>query len=124
MKIEKSMGVMPTATVFHTGEPVFLSVLEPPFELYGFVKPFRRLPDDVAAATSEKVDCFSRYSCGCRLRFKTTSDYIGIHAVFGDSHTSVYMPKCATSGFDLYFYENGSYRFKGAFGESKLGCDG
>ena len=124
LKIEKSTGIPPNATVFTTREPIFLNVLEQPFELYGFVKPFRRLPDEVAAATSEKVDLFSRYSCGCRLRFKTTSDYIGIHAVFGDSHTSVYMPQCATSGFDLYFYENGNYRFKGAFGEPRPGCDG
>ena len=124
MKITKRMGLVPSATVFTTREPVFLDVTKPPFELYGFVKPFLRLPRKVAEATSEAVNRFSHYSCGCRLRFKTTSDYIGIHAVLGDFQRPASMSRCATCGFDLYFYENGNYRFGGAFGAPRPGCDG
>lgn len=119
MIITRNIGVDIPDTTITAGDPIFLDATKPPFELYGFADGFRRLPKDVAEATSEKVALISKYSCGCRLRFKTTSDYIVVHAEIGESETVATMPIVATSGFDIYFYENGKYVFKGSFCNSQ-----
>ena len=119
MKITKEMNANIADTTITRWDPIFLDATKAPFKLYGFNKLFRRLPDDVAEATSEAVDRISKYSCGCRLRFKTTSDYIVVHAEIGLKESAATMPTVATSGFDVYFYENGKYVFKGAFCNSQ-----
>lgn len=119
MKITKEMGVVMPDTTITAGDPIFLDVKNPPFELYGFCDGYSRLPRSVADATSAKVSLISRYSCGCRLRFKTTSDYLVVHAEIGASETAATMPIVATSGFDTYFYENGKFVFKGSFCNSQ-----
>lgn len=82
-------------------------VREAPFDLYGFYdvynQPiFRRLPPDVAEATSKSVAKLEKESVGGRVRFATDSSYIAIKAempVIGrNSHT----PLEASAGFDLY----------------------
>ena len=119
MTVTKEIGIKMRDTTITAYDPVFLDVTKAPFELYGFSDGFRRLPKDVAEATSEKVALISRYTCGCRLRFKTTSDYIVVHAEIGESELVATMPIVATSGFDVYFYENGKYIFKGSFCNSQ-----
>ncbi|MBQ9510251.1 MAG: hypothetical protein IJR55_00905 [Clostridia bacterium] len=119
MKITKEMGVILPDTTITAGEPIFLDVTKKPFELYGFAKNFRRLPDDVAEATSVDVERISRYSPGCRLRFKTNSDYIVVHAELGIHENIPTMTTIATTCFDVYFYDKGNYVFKGSFWNSQ-----
>ena len=119
MVVSRKIGVTMKETTITRFDPVFLDVTKAPFELFGFSDGFHRLPTDVAEATSEKVALISKYSCGCRLRFKTTSDYIVVHAEIGESETVATMPIVATSGFDVYFYDNGKYYFKGSFCNSQ-----
>ena len=119
MVVSRKIGVPMKETTITRFDPVFLDVTKAPFELYGFAEGFHRLPTEVAEATSEKVALISKYSCGCRLRFKTTSDYIVVHAEIGESETVATMPIVATSGFDVYFYDNGKYYFKGSFCNSQ-----
>ena len=124
MKITAKMGVNPGETIFTTREPVFLDVTKAPFEVYGFAKKFRRLPDRVAEAVNDEAKRKSRYSAGCRVRFKTTSDYIGIYAVMGQQDHPSSMAPAARYGYDVYFYENGHYRYVGTMGASRVKHDG
>jgi len=78
-----------------------------PFSLHGLWEPettpyFRRVPDDVAAATSEGVDKLSRESAGGRVRFSTNSPYIAVRAKFLVVGRSSHLSLISTSGFDLY----------------------
>ena len=124
MIITKETGVNPGPTIFTTREPVFLDAREAPFVLYGFAEGFHRLPDDVAKATSADAERMARYSAGCRIRFKTTSDYIGIYAVMGQQEHPSSMAPAARYGYDVYFYENGHYRYVGTMGASRVKHDG
>ena len=124
MKITKEMGITPSATIFTTREPVFLDVTKEPFALYGFAKKFRRLPDEIAEAVNSEAERMSRYSAGCRIRFKTTSDYIGIYAVMGGQEHPSSMAPASRYGYDIYFYENGCQRYAGTMGASRVKHDG
>ena len=78
-----------------------------PFSLHGLWEPettpyFCRVPDDVAAATSEGVDKLSRESAGGRVRFSTNSPYIAVRAKFLVVGRSSHLSLISTSGFDLY----------------------
>jgi len=86
---------------------VWYDVRKAPFSLHGFYRPettpyFRRLPEDVAAATSEGVDRLCRESAGGRVRFSTTSPFIAIRAKFLVVGRSSHLPLISSSGFDLY----------------------
>ena len=124
MKITNEMGMTPRETIFTTREPVFLDVTKEPFALYGFAKKFRRLPDEIAEAVNSEAERMSRYSAGCCIRFKTTSDYIGIYSVMGRQEHPSSMAPAARYGYDLYFYEQGNYRYVGTMGASRVKHDG
>ena len=64
----------------------FRDVREKPFDLYGLYRPldpgpFRRLPEDVAKATSPGVAGLAWNTAGGRVRFSTDSRNVAIHAV-------------------------------------------
>lgn len=85
----------------------FHDVRKPPFELYGFYDPygqpyFRRLPADVAEATSPGVARLSRESAGGRVRFTTDSSYIAIKVKLGPYGRNSHITLCNSAGFDLY----------------------
>ncbi|HHT54241.1 MAG TPA: hypothetical protein GX011_04820 [Clostridiales bacterium] len=85
----------------------FFDVRKPPFELYGFYDPhgqeyFRRLPQEVAEATSQGVAKLARESTGGRVRFSTDSAYIAIKVELGPYSRRPHMTLCNTAGFDLY----------------------
>lgn len=91
------------------GEPdiKFFDVRKPPFELYGFYDPlgqpyFRRLPEDVAEATSPGVAKLCREAAGGRVRFTTDSSYIAIKVEMGPYARSAHTTLCNGAGFDLY----------------------
>lgn len=76
MKVTKEMGVTMRDTTITSGEPVFLDVTKPPFDIYGLCEGFCRLPRPVAEATSKEVAELSLMPAGGRIRFKTDSDYV------------------------------------------------
>ena len=80
MKIAKACGLIPNDTTITTGDPIFMDVTKPPFRLYGLYEPFRRVPEKIAAATSDAVANLAAMTAGARLRFSTDSDYVVIHA--------------------------------------------
>lgn len=88
-------------------EIVWHDVRQPPFCLYGFYEPlsepiFRRVPADIAEATSEGVSKLCQESAGGRVRFSTDSPYIAIRAKFRAVGRSSHLTLVSTSGFDLY----------------------
>lgn len=109
------MGVTPKETTITKMDPVFLDTEKPPFRLYGFCENFRRVPKDVAEATSASVATLAEYSTGGRVRFKTDSDYIVVHAETTKVDPMASWSIAATIGFDVYFVENGQQHFKGTF---------
>ena len=89
-------------------ELVWLDVREAPFDVYGLYDYkrddfFRRLPDDVAAATSKDVAGLYKNTAGGRVRFSTDSDIIAIKAVYNDdTWVMPNMPLSGSAGFDMY----------------------
>ena len=88
-------------------EVAWYDIKQKPFSLHGFYDPlntpyYRRVPADVAAATSEGVDKLARESAGGRVRFATDSPYIAIRAKFLVVGRSPRMCLTGTAGFDLY----------------------
>ena len=75
VEVDKNLVI---ETSFPETDVRFHSVREEPFELYNFYDPrgqklFRRLPEDVAEATSKGVARLARETAGGRVRFKTNS---------------------------------------------------
>ena len=102
--IDKNLAVSPT---IDAPDLRLYDVRKPPFRVYGLYNPttepeFKRLPDDVAAATSPGVQNLARNTAGGRVRFATDSPYIAIKAVMPKVTHFPHMPLTGTSGFDLY----------------------
>jgi lysophospholipase L1-like esterase len=82
--------------------------------------PFRRVPEDVAAATSEAVAYLATNTAGIRLRLRTDSPYVAIHAEWHCQCQFPHMAVTGVSGFDLYRISggasgNGVQEFAGTF---------
>lgn len=95
---------------------IWRNVLEPPFSLYGFSEPvgrpfFRRVPEQVAEATSPQVALLSRESAGGRVRFSTDSPFIAIRARFRAVGRSSHLTMISSAGFDLYTENEFGSRF-------------
>ena len=104
LNVDKNMIVN---TTIGDAEVVWLDVKKAPFSLHGFYDPlntefYRRLPPDVAEATSEGVNLLSRESAGGRVRFSTDSPYIAIRAKFRAVGRSSHLTLISSAGFDLY----------------------
>lgn len=85
---------------------VFYNVRQAPFSLYGLYDPlgqpvFKRMPDDVAKATSPGVAQLNLHTAGGRVRFSTDSDKIAIRAVMHEVSHFPHMPMSGSGGFDL-----------------------
>ena len=119
MKITKELGQKPNDTTISSGNPVFLDLTKPPFRLHGFSEPYRRVPETVAGATSESVADLAAMSAGGRVRLRTDSDYIVIHAEIAATLRNPQDSEITTTGFDLYQMENGSYHFLGLMSPSQ-----
>lgn len=96
----------------------FRETRESPFDLYGFYSPhtetlYRRLPEEVATATSPEVATRALESAGGRVRFCTDSQYVALHAVMPQMNNWEIMARTGSSGFDLYVLEGARYRFYG-----------
>lgn len=113
------------------GEPdiCFYDVRQAPFELYGLYHPqsepvFKRLPDEVAAATSDGVRRLALQTAGGRVRFATDSDYIAIKCVMPYVTKYSHFPLTGTSAFDLYEDTEGGSRYRGCFIPPMSATDG
>ena len=92
-----------------------------PFKIYGLYNPtiedtYKRLPDDVARATSEGVATLYLHTAGGRVRFATDSPYIAIKATYEVVARSPKMPMTNSDGFDLYEdIQNDASVYRGTF---------
>lgn len=79
------------------------------FRLYGAysANPYRRLPKEIADAANEGVAWLAGDTAGIRLRLRTDSRYIAIHAEWGGQCCFSHMPVAGVCGFDLYRLNNG-----------------
>ncbi len=86
----------------------WFDVRRDPFSLYGLYKPkeekvFRRMPEEIASATSPQVYLLHTNTAGARVRFVTNSSYIAISMTKPKNGTKMpHMPLLAITGFDLY----------------------
>lgn len=103
-KIDKNLSV--ETTLLKDGV-AFYDVRRAPFRVYGLYdyknQPiFRRLPEEVAAATSDGVAHLSKHTAGGRVRFATDSDFICIKSKMNSITLLPHMPTSGTAGFDLF----------------------
>lgn len=84
---------------------VWRSAEEAPFRTYGVFRAedgYRRVPSDVAEATSEKVAELAKNTSGGRIRFVTNSSRIAIRAYIQSICIMPHMAHAGIHGFDLY----------------------
>ena len=96
----------------------FFNSLSKPFKLYGIYhdgEKFRRLPDDVAAATNAGVHRLSTNTAGGRLRFITDSPYVAIKVMIPHETKFSHMSLIGIAGFDMYVFEDGRDRLRKSF---------
>ena len=89
----------------------FYDVEEAPFRVYGVKMDdgrYRRLPEEVALATSAGVHTLHANTAGGRVRFVTDSPRIAIHASMDGQYQSPHFAFAGKAGFDIY--QNGTYR--------------
>ena len=113
MKVTREMGTIHPDTTMRS--PVYIDTRKAPFKLYGFYEPFRRTPESVALATSETVTRLHTMGPSARVRFRTNSDIIVIHADLSNDERAGSMPILSTSSFEMYYVEDGKHLFKGSF---------
>lgn len=83
----------------------FFDAKQAPIKLYGVFYEngkFRRMPESVAKTVSDGVYYLHSNSAGGRIRFKTNSPYIAIHAKMSDIGKMSHFTLCGSAGFDLY----------------------
>ena len=83
----------------------FHNPLTPPFQIHGVFYEdgmFRRLPASVAQSVSEGVYVLHTHTAGGRIRFKTNSTYVAIHAQMPGIGKMSHFALCGSAGFDLY----------------------
>lgn len=83
----------------------FYDVKQAPFEINGVFYEsgkFRRLPEAVAKAVNDGVFGLHANTAGGRVRFKTNSPYIAIHAKMPDIGKMPHFALTGSAGFDLY----------------------
>ena len=83
----------------------FRNALSAPISLHGlFYKDgrFRRIPREVAEATSKGVYYLHANTSGGRIRFSTDSLYVVLKANLGKAHFMTHMAATGIYGFDMY----------------------
>ena len=100
----------------------FYSVRSKPFVIDGLLppidgEPFRRIPQEVADATNERVSTVGcTRTSGGRIRFATDAEQITVRILIPDIAKHLgNMPLFGSSGLDLYCVEGGTERRIGTF---------
>ncbi len=102
-KIDKNFD-----TTFVAPEDVeWFSIRENPFAVHGIFYSedeglFRRMPKEVAMATSDGVANLSKHTAGGRVRFKTDSPYVAIHVEEPFENPFAHMTMAGRFGFAIY----------------------
>lgn len=117
-KIEEIDKNLKVTSTLEEKDIVFFNVCQSPFKVYGITHDgtqFRRIPKDVAKNTNDGVLGLSTNTAGGRVRFKTDSPYVAISAKMPWITKFSHMALCGTSGFDMYLYQDGHYKFENTF---------
>lgn len=120
-RIEEIDLNMAVVTRLSNPDILWLDVHDAPFSLHGFPEPqpvgepFRRLPADVAEATSEGVAALALNTAGGRVRFCTNSPFVAIHAEMENISRMDHMAFTGIHGFDLYQRRDGEEHYIGTF---------
>lgn len=125
-EIDKNLAV---ETKISKNDLIWLNAAEAPFAIYGATStnPYMRMPQEVAKTVSDGVYALSKNTAGIRLRFKTNSPYIAIHAEWSNRCVMPHMAMCGISGFDIYKYTNGKQSYLATYiplVSSKTGFEG
>ena len=117
MKVTRSIGFIPQDTTITLGDPVFIDIKNPqtPFTVHGVSDGYRRAPAAVCEATSDAVKMLGSYSTGVRVRFRTDSDYIVLHAKVNDPDGSGVFSGVVRFAFDMYSRDGGETKLCGVF---------
>lgn len=92
----------------------FYDVNQKPFKIYGIYYDdgkFRRIPEEVAKTVNEGVHRLHANTAGGRVRFKTDSSYVAIHAKMPMVGKMPHFAFTGSVGFDLYIDEDGGRYF-------------
>lgn len=91
---------------------VWLESDKKPFKVYGAysTNPYKRIPTEIAVNTNEGVKDLHTHTAGIRIRFRTDSPYIAIHAEWDYQTRFPHMPATGVSSFDLYSYNPDSQK--------------
>lgn len=87
---------------------VFMDARMAPFQITGVLPPdekepyYRRLPQELADRVSPGVAELNHHTAGGRVRFRTDSPYVSLHAVQSAVCLMSHMAVCGIGGFDLY----------------------
>lgn len=83
----------------------FYDIKKSPFKIYGVFHEsgrFRRIPEAVAKCVNDGVYFLHTNTAGGRVRFKTDSPYIAIHAEMPNIGKMPHFALTGSAGFDLY----------------------
>ena len=92
MIVTKEIGTPMNDTTMSA--PVYVDTRKAPFSLHGFSSAFRRVPEDVASASSEVIERLSKATAGGRVRFMTDSPYVAIAVEYSQYELSNIIPIC------------------------------
>lgn len=114
-KLDKNFKVQ---TKIEKDDIRFYDVKEVPFDVRGLVydsDKFRRIPASEAEKISSGVSALSTHAAGGRVRFKTNSEYVAIHAIYGSTGKMPHFAFTGSVGFDMYEFIDGEYVFRKTF---------
>lgn len=86
----------------------FYDIKQQPFKIYGLnydSGKYRRIPENVAKSVNEGVYGLHANTAGGRVKFKTDSPYVAIHAIMPCIGKMPHFALTGSSGFDLYISE-------------------
>lgn len=96
----------------------FYDVLQEPFSVHGVFYQdgkFRRIPRAVAETVNRGVLSRHANTTGGRVRFKTDSSYVAIHAKMPSISRMSFFSLTGVASFDLYVNTQTGQRYKGTF---------
>lgn len=83
----------------------FYDIRQQPFSIHGVFYEngkFRRLPEGIAKTVNDGVYGLHTHTAGGRVRFRTDSPYVAIHAEMPDTGKMPHFALTGSAGFDLY----------------------
>ena len=117
MIVTKNLGAAGLRTSMSS--PVYLDVRNEPFHVYGLCSYFKRVPESVAVECLEGVGRLAANTTGARVRFRTNSDYIVVHAELESYDLPSSKALIAAKDFDIYLVEReGKQHFHTIFSSS------